>query len=467
MKRRDWVVLGLIVLMAAGLRISAIDSPPRRLFDEVWYARDGCYRWVGSERTCELATFTAPDRDVQRNLRVYGEVTPEHPPLGKLLIGVPIKVLGFGPRAWRLASLLAGVLTVALLFVFVRLALGSTAVAAASGLLLTVDYPHFIHSRLATLDVFLCLFAFAAFLFCYLDRAQLTARLAGRPSHQRWRLAAGVAAGAAAATKPSGGAVAVGVLALVVAWEIAERRRSGQARPWRPAAASIGALLVVVPLAVYMATYIGLVHGSLLAAPWAEDSWFRAWAERQTQMMSLHVDKPSTISSPWVLPMTEPPMAYLLERRGDSVSQILLFGNPLLWWGGFIAVVFAAVRWIRDRQSALAAVIVVGFLAAYASWLAATLTKTVAFLFYIVPVAPFLYLALAYAYTQIPPSRARRIGGVGVVVASLAAFAFYLPILSARSLDVDDWRPRACSAQTLWLDPQPDCGLHQATPARE
>lgn len=465
MMPRDWVVLGLIVLVAAGLRVSAIDSPPRRVFDELWYARDGCYRWLGSQTTCELATFKSPDRDVQRNLREYGEVTPEHPPLGKLLIGAPIKVFGFGPRAWRLAALLAGVLTVALLFAFVRLAVGSTGVAAASGLLLAVDYPHFIHSRLATLDIFLCLFVFAAFLFCYLDRAQLSARLAGRPSHHRWRLAAGVAAGAAAATKPSGGAVAVGVLALVIGWEMTERRRSGQAGSGLRAAASIASLLVVVPLVVYASTYIGLVHGSLLALPWSEGSWIRAWADRQSLMMSLHVDKPSTLTSPWVLPMTERPIAYLIERRGNTVSQILLFGNPLLWWGGFCAVLFAAVQWMRDRRSTLAAIIVVGFLAAYASWLAATLTKTVAFLFYIIPVAPLLYLALAYVYTQLPSSRALRLGAVGVVVGSLIAFAFYLPILTALPLDIDDWRPRACSARSLWLDPQPDCGLRQARPA--
>lgn len=456
-------MLGLIVTVAFGLRASALDSPPKRVFDETWYARDACFYWLESRTRCELATFKAFDRDVQRNLVDYHEVTPEHPPLGKWLIGVPVRVFGFFPRAWRLASVLAGALTVALLFVFARLALGSTGVAAGAALLLAVDYPHFIHSRLALLDVFLCLFTLAAFLFCFLDRAQIAARVAGRASHQRWRLAAGVAAGAAAATKPSGGAVAVGVLALVAGWELAERRRAtGSLAGFGRAARSIALLLVVVPLAVYAATYAGRLDGSLLALPWSEGAWVQAWVERQSFMMSLHVDKPSTLSSPWTLPMTERPIAYLLERRGDSVSEILLFGNPLLWWGGFATVVFAAVRWLRDRGSAIAAVIVVGFLAAYASWLAATLTQTVAFLFYVVPVAPFVYLALAYAYTQLPQSRPVRLAGAGAVVVAIAAFAFFLPILSARPLEEDRWRLRACAAQTLWLEPESDCGLRRA-----
>ena len=460
-------MLCLIALVALGLRASALDSPPKRVFDESWYARDACFYWLESQTRCELATFKVFDRDVQQNLADYHEVTPEHPPLGKWLIGVPIRVFGFFPRAWRLASVLAGTLTVALLFVLARLALGSTAVAGGAALLLAVDYPHYIHSRLALLDVFLCLFALAAFLFCFLDHAQIAARARGAPAHHRWRVAAGVAAGAAAATKPSGGAVAVGVLVLVVGWELAERRRAtGSLAAIGKAAASIALSLVVVPVAVYAATYARHVDGSLVALPWSEGSWVRNWVDRQSLMMNLHVDKPSTLGSRWALPMTERPLAYVFERSGDRVSQILLFGNPLLWWGGFAAVVFAAVRWLRDRGSAIAAVIVVGFLAAYASWLAATLTKTVAFLFYIVPVAPFVYLALAYLYTQLPSSRAVRVAGAGVVAVAVAAFLFYLPILSARPLDEDRWRLRACSAQTLWLEPVDDCGLGRARPAR-
>lgn len=467
MTRRDWIALGLILLVAAGVRVSALDSPPRRVFDEIWYARDACFYWLEDQRRCELSTFRAPDRDVQQNLREHREVTPEHPPLGKWLIGGPIRVFGFGPRAWRLASVGAGVLTVALLFLFARLAFRSTGIAAGSSLLLAVDYPHFIHSRMALLDIFLGLFTFAAFLFCFLDHRQIAARIRGAPAHQGWRLAAGVAAGAAAATKPSGGTVAAGVLLLIAGWELVERRRAtGSFRGFGRAAGWIALLLVVVPLAVHAATYAGRLDATVLAVPWEEGSWPREWVDRQSYIMSLHVDKPSTLGSRWALPMTSPAQAYLLERQGDSVREILLFGNPLLWWAGFAALVFVAVRWLRDRRGAIEPVIVVGFLAAYASWLAATLTKTVAFLFYVVPVAPFVYLALAYVYAQLPRTRAVTVVGTAVVALSVAAFLFFLPILSARPLGVDAWRARACPAQALWLDQKPECGLREATAPR-
>ena len=54
--------------------------------------------------------------------------------------------------------------------------------------------------------------------------------------------------------------------------------------------------------------------------------------ECQSYILRFHMDKPSTGGSSWTLPMTEAPLAYLLDRSGERVREILLFGNPLLWW---------------------------------------------------------------------------------------------------------------------------------------
>lgn len=222
-------------------------------------------------------------------------------------------------------------------------------------------------------------------------------------------------------------------------------------------------LLAIVPFAFYVATYVGRLDGSVLAWPWAEGSWLRAFVERQADMLALQADKPSTSTTPLALPMTERALPYVLERRGDSVRELLVFGNPLLWWGGFVAVAFAAWR-ARRGDGAAAATVAVGFLAAFAGWLFLTLMRSPVFLYHAVPVAPFLYLALAYLYAQVATVRASRLAAGGVLAVSIAAFAFYLPILSSRELDRGQWRPRACSAQALWLDPRPQYGLGAARP---
>jgi len=456
--RRDLTLLAVIVALAAVVRIVGVTFPPRTAVDEFWYARDGCFYWKASTDACGLENLKAPDRDVATWLATYGELTPEHPPLAKWMIGAPMALLCYCPGAWRLASVAAGVLTVLLLYLLAKLAFASTTAAAGASVLLAIDYPHVIHSRIATLEIFVALFAVAAFYFCLLDRAQISRRVEGLPSHRYWRLAAGIAGGAAAACKLSGIAVVVGVFALVAAWEFAAHRRSGlEVKAFVKEASSVILLLGVVPLATYVATYAGRLDGTLLSAPWAEGSWIRAWVERQAYMLSFHADKPSALTSPWTLPMTEQPLAYVLERTGAGVREILLFGNPLLWWGGFAAIAYAAVRWARGERRLPAAFLVIAFAASYAGWLSITLTGRPVHLFYAVPVAPFLYLALAFAFVAVASSRAGRMAAVTVAVTAAMAFSFYLPIITGWPLEETQWRLRACSAQALWLDPVEGC----------
>jgi dolichyl-phosphate-mannose--protein O-mannosyl transferase len=363
---------------------------------------------------------------------------------------------------------LAGAITVGLLYLLVKRAVGSTGAAGGAAFLLAIDYLHFVHSRMAMLEAFVGLFAVGAFYFCLLDRAQLQARARGLPSHRRWRLAAGAAGGAAAACRLSGAFVVVGVIILVVAWEVAANRSSGRGRTaFGTEATSIVLMLVAAPLAVYMVTYAGRLHGSLLAFPWADGAWLREWVERQSYMVRFHGDKTAASTPSWALPMTERPLVYVLERSAGKIREVLLFGNPLLWWAGFGAVVYAAVCLLRRRRPGTNALVVVGFVASYATWLLVSLTRRDVFLFYAVPVAPFLYLALACAYSDFAGFRAVRYAATAVVLSAALAFAFYFPILAGRPLQPPDWRRRACTAHAIWLERIDHCGLTARTTGQQ
>jgi len=455
--RRAGAVLLLILLVAAAMRLVGINFPSRMVVDEFWYVRDGCYYWMGSVEACALAGLEAPDRDVETWLRTYGELTPEHPPLAKALIGLPVAVFGYRPTAWRLAAVVAGVMTVGLVFLLVLLLVRAVWAATLAAGLLAIDYIHVVHSRIAMLEVFVGLFAVAAMLFAALDRRQIERRAAGESWHPGWRAAAGIAAGAAAASKLSGVAVVVAVLALVVAWEVQRARRSG--RPGNDAgrtALSVIALLVVLPAVVYAATYAGRLDGTPLAPPWAPGSWLGAFLDRQLAMLDFHATKPGVGTPPWTLPMSEPALQYALERSSDgALRTILLFGNPIVWWGGFIAVAVLGARALIGRSVPGAAIAVVGFAAAYAGWLSLTLTGRPVHLFYAVPLAPFLVVALAVTLAGSPGATRGLVAALGAL--SVAAFVFYLPILIGLPLSGADWEIRACSAQAIWLDPIEGC----------
>jgi len=214
----------------------------------------------------------------------------------------------------------------------------------------------------------------------------------------------------------------------------------------------------VLPGLAYAATYLGRLEGDLLAPPWAADSWVRAFVERQLLMLEFHAAKPPVGTLPWTLPMTERPLQYALERTPEgALRTILLFGNPLIWWGGFIAVAVLAARALFGRSRPGAAIAVVGFAAAYAGWLIISLTGRPVHLFYAVPLAPFLAMALAVVVAGSPGSNRGRVAVAGLGALSAAAFVFYLPILIGLPLGGADWEIRACSAQALWLDPIEGC----------
>ena len=449
---RDWLLAAGLAGMAGALRAFDLNFPPTLILDEFWYARDGCYYWRHSLDACHLSGLVPPDRDVITWLATYGELTPEHPPLAKWLIGAPMAALDYGPGAARASALLAGTLTVVLLFLLVRRAFGSRPIAVGAAALLAIDYPHFVHSRIAMLEIFVGLFAVAAFLFIALDRDQITNRVMGAASHGWWRVAAGVAAGLAAASKLSGAAVIVGGLLLIYSWERAASHNGPRQSRWKVGTAVRVLLpLAAVPMVVYAVSFAGRIDGSWSVLPWAEGSWVHAFIERNVYMLSFHADKPSGLSSLWHVPMSAEPVSYFQERdQGGAVRQILLFGNPLLWWGGFGAVMFAVATWMRGHRTHESELVVVAFAAGFTGWLALTASGRTVHLFHAIAVAPFVYLALAYLAHRAVHFPRRGMLGTAVLGLSAVAFAFFLPVLVGQALDRVDWRARVCSAGILW-----------------
>src|SRR5262249_52971155 len=146
-----------------------------------------------------------------------------------------------------------------------RLFRSRTAAITASGLLL-FDFLYFVQGRVAMLDIFVSFFAVASYVFCVLDRDRTLERRDGRPSehglwNRKWRLAAGLSCGAAAASKLSGWVVVLGIFLLIFSWEIQSRRSRGLPRAalgtFREEGASIGLCLIGMPLLVYAASYTG------------------------------------------------------------------------------------------------------------------------------------------------------------------------------------------------------------------
>lgn len=441
--RADVIAITLVVLLAGAIRLIGLAHPQELVFDETYYAKDACWYVNSSETLCERAA-DAPE---------------VHPPLGKWLIGVGIRLFGFDSFGWRISAAVAGTITVGLLYLLARRLFESTLAATLASGLLAFDFLHFVQSRTSMLDIFVPMFGVAGFYFLVLDRDRMLEHepaggLRGRP----WRLAAGASFGAAVATKWSGGLFLAAALILTVTWELAARKPPLGQRikgVLRSETLSIVLFLLVVPVLVYSLSYVGRVQGDVLAAPWKEGSVVRNLWNHHDYMLDFHRNLTSTHSyqspaSSWLLlkrpvsyyfcsDSTNPPCA--APAQPGDYGEVLATGNPFVWWTSILALLFVAYRWLRTRDMrSPEGLILAGFLFSYLPWL--VLDRPAVFIFYLLPAIPFMCLALAYVATRIGRSW-EAIVAIGLFsVATLAAFVFYYPLLAGRPIPQPEWNAR-------------------------
>jgi dolichyl-phosphate-mannose-protein mannosyltransferase len=334
------------------------------------------------------------------------------------------------------------VATISLLyFLAFKLFRSRTAAIAAAGLLL-FDFLYFVQSRLAMLDIFVAFFVVAAYVFCVLDRDQILERRNSRASEnalwkRKWRLAAGLSLGAAAASKLSGWFVVPGILLLIAGWEIQSRRslglRTALRKTFHEEGPSIGLSFICIPVLVYAASYIGRLQGAILAWPWASDSWIRALIERQFFMIQYHSRAVRATVSPATLflPMLAKPTLYSFQRSGSLVRGVLLFGNPFVWWPAFAALVVIAWRWIHIRKmDQPEGILLSGFLVNYAIWILMTSARPQVWLHYLTATLPFSALMVGYLVDTASPKR-RTIAAVSLLGMAGLVFALFYPALTA------------------------------------
>jgi len=295
-----------------------------------------------------------------------------HPPLGKLLFAltawmmrVPVDRFANATSVpeLRLLSALAGSLLIPTVWWLLRELGASRKVAALGAAVLVLDNALVVQSRFVLTDILLLWFGIAAV------AAFLTARRLG--GRGRW-VALGLAAllaGAAASTKWTGLTALglIGVVWLVDAW----RARAAWVR-----LATEGALMIVVPTAVYVGSFAA--HFALLPndgpgvqamsadfaatrrgnpsyRPEARISFVREVAELHREMMATNLGW-STLqhvaASKWYTWPISQHRIMLWKGVGATngeVRRIDIQGNPVLWYGILAVIGLFAVAVARRR----------------------------------------------------------------------------------------------------------------------
>ena len=460
--RWDTLALALVTLVAGAVRFIRLDLPKQIIFDETYYAKDACWYVNVSESVCQIGY----------------EQTYVHPPLGKWLIAIGIRLFGFDSFGWRVAVAVAGTVTVALLYLLARRVLKSTMGAAVASGLLALDLLHLVQSRTSMLDIFVPLFGVAAILFVVYDRDRYRPPPNGERANglldRPWRLAAGACAGAAVASKWPGAFYLAMAVILTIAWEIRERRSDGFPHPiarfLREETLTIVFWLFVMPFAVYMFTYVGRLEGALIANPLADGTWFQAFWDRQLQMLEFHSNLKSSHgyqSNPKTWFLLKRPVSYHIEYGPNGeYGEVMATGSPFVWWSSVLAFAYVTFRWILARLRRVPqsfgrwgaeGLIVAGLVFTYGPWVGPEMwnwamdamgfgvsiaDRPAVFIFYLLPTIPFMCMALAYVGLEIGRSWEAKAAIALFTAGAIGFFAFYYPVVANVQIPKKSWDRR-------------------------
>jgi dolichyl-phosphate-mannose-protein mannosyltransferase len=468
---RPVVAVVAVTLLAGVLRFVHLEQPHGFVFDEVYYPKAACILVGWSNETCQIQSN---DEKYWREQK-WDVGSWVHPPLGKWEMALGIKAFGMNEWGWRFTSALAGTLVVLFTAMIAQILFGKPIWTFVAGLMIATEHLNVVMSRTALLDVHLEMYVVLGFLFVLLDRRWIEERTAEAdaaaertadptvavvgsslgaafvgtaappvpsPVIRPWRIAAGAAFGAAAAVKWSGAMAILAAFVLAYMWETTRRRRDGRTvgtafgRAVTRESLGIVIAFILVPLAVYMATWLPWFHAYTPTHPY----YARAWK--------------------WIIDAR--PTSFFVKDLGPDIEQVLAIGNPFIFWASVFAIPAVAVMWRRLRDWR-AGFIVVTFAGQYLPWFLVTRPT---FFFYVLPLTPFMVLGITYVLRQASDAtivvRDRETGDVATnpatggpaisrayvwrpfvvvyVIAVVLVFVWFWPVLTAGRISDLHWR---------------------------
>ncbi|MFC4008354.1 dolichyl-phosphate-mannose--protein mannosyltransferase [Nonomuraea purpurea] len=506
-----WLAPLAVAIFGGILRFVRLGEPKAVVFDETYYAKDA-YSLLkyGVERSMlgDSKNPIADKRLITGNLDIFKQCPqPDdcasfvaHPPLGKWMIGVGEWLFGMTPFGWRFMAALVGTLSILILARVARRMTRSTLLGCLGGLLLALDGLHLVLSRTALLDIFLMFWVLAGFACLVTDRDWARGRLVDRYERaaitergpklgwRPWRIAAGVCLGAACAVKWSGIFFLIAFALMSVMWDMGARRALGLREPYRGGLAhdvpGAFAALAIAPAVTFVASWSGWFAG---ANGWGRNwdqatssgpAFFvvdsvRSWVQYQLQVLGYHSglhEYHPYMSEPWQWPLLLRPVSFHYPTGlppsacgANECSQAVLgVGTPALWYAAALALIGLIVWYVSNRDWRAGAVLL-AFAAGWLPWFYyAIADNRTMYLFYMIPVVPFMVLALVLVAGQALGKQNAPAGRRAVGAAAVGAFALIVlinfwwisPVLTAETISHAEWWARMLMRSWVTVAPK-------------
>ena len=405
---RQILPISIITIFSLIIRIWHLNLPKGYIFDEIYYAKNANSL---IEHGVELNEQGGADFIV-------------HPPLGKWLIGIGIKIFGNNEFGWRIIPALVGTACVILIYLIAQRLFNSIFLSSTAALLMALDGLALVMSRVALLDIFLMFFILLCCYFILTNNLWLS----------------GVAIGLAGASKWSGFFLIPLIIALTINWKNLQLssllRRLVQ--------------FIFIPIGVYFITWIGWILNSNGWGRQSGGNLFTSLWKYHIEILNFHrelSEKHAYNANPWSWLVLGRPTSFYYESPSDCgaascAQEILAIGTPVLWWASVFAIAVTAGLFIVSKDR-IAAFILAGIAGTYLPWF--LIQGRTMFYFYAISILPFLILALIYTFNwALKYKDYRKYIGVFIIVVAIN-FIYFLPIFLGIQMPYSDWLDR------MWL----------------
>ncbi len=292
--RRYW--LGLILIISLGFRIWRLEIPVSYIFDEVYH--------VPSLRAFSQNNPAAFD--------VYAQA-PEpgtaydwlHPPLAKLIQAGSVLLFGDNSFGWRFPSAVFGTLAIAAVYYLALAVTKKDKIALLAAALFGLDGLGLTMSRIAMNDIFVTTFILFALAFFY---------------KKNWFWSA-VFTGLAISTKHS--AILLFPIFLLQGLSLKAFKESPY---WYW-------YFVLIPPLIYLLSFSQF---------WLQGHTWQQFVDLHKQIYYYQTHLTATHSyqsAAWQWPLLVRPVWFHVQYFQDKIANIYNLGNPLIFWGGLIALI--------------------------------------------------------------------------------------------------------------------------------
>ena len=349
-----------LLLLTFALRLFRLGTPDAYIFDEVYHLP--AIRAISQNNRAAYDPFAkAPEPNT-----AYDWL---HPPLAKLIQAGSVRLLGANSFAWRFPSVILGSAAAAALYFFALTLFSSRPLALLAAAIFSFDNLQLTMSRIAMNDIFVTTWIILALAFFYRKKFLVSA----------------VFTGLAISTKHS----AVFLYPIFLLFGFRQFY-----------------YYILIPPLIYILSYsqLFLLGGRLTDFYNLHKQIF--WY--QTHLTATHGYQ----SMAWQWPLLIRPVWFYVNYLKDSTANIYNLGNPVIFWGGLVAVFFSR-NWY----------LLISYFSLFFPFI---FSPRIMFLHHYLPALPFLCLILAQRLNTFSKKTITIIMTITVII-----FIFFFPINTA------------------------------------